>query len=202
MQNVTNLRAIIVVWQKRVTSLRGEYACSGPTFITHPLAIQFWFDFFCIQYNVLCKPIFSQKISEKFSRVIAKVAFISTWLHSVKLSTPAFFQNKRFLEKTRFYFCRSRMCWWDCAKNPEIEINLLNLVVFIIFFDILLLLSRFNIILFPSSRLTSRNARNTNCCFSDYWCAVSHISDCWCTVFVFLILYVLFLIFLIVDVVV
>ena len=69
-------------------------------------------------------------------------------------------------------------------------------------FDILLKLSRFNIILFPSSRLTSRNARNTNCCFSDYWCAVSHISDCWCTVFVFLILYVLFLIFLIVDVVV
>ena len=134
MQNVTNLGAIIVVWQKRVTSLRGEYACSGPTSITHPLAIQFWFDFFLYSIQCIVEAHFFSKNIWKFSRVIAKVAFISTWLHSVKLSTPAFFQNKRFLEKTQFYFCRSRRIWSECAKNPEIEINLLNLVVFIIFF--------------------------------------------------------------------
>ena len=110
--------------------------------------ILIWFLLYSIQCIVEAH--FFSKNIWKFSRVIAKVAFISTWLHSVKLSTPAFFQNKRFLEKTQFYFCRSRRIWSECAKNPEIEINLLNLAVFRGFFDILLLLSRFNIILFPS----------------------------------------------------
>ena len=144
-----------------------------PAQAQHSLHIHSRYNFdlisFCIQYNVLWKPIFSQKISESFLVWLPK---LRSYQHGCILWNYQPQHSSKIKDFWRRHDSISEEV--ECVDGIVQKILKLRWTCSIwlfsyFFFDILLLLSRFNIILFPSSRLTYKNARNTNWCIADCW---------------------------------